>query len=424
MKRKMMSVWMAMVLGVSLAGCGNSAGTKQETAQIEEADVTEEETDAAEETSGEETAESETAGGIDADSIKIGVLLSTTGDFSISETPMKNAAEMAINEINEAGGIAGVPIEPIYMDYGSDPAMAAEKAEELILNNEVTAIVGTNSSSTRLAVEPTVEQYDSLLVYNTFYEGETPSDNVLYTNTVPSQQVEGFIPYIIENLGKKIFFVGSDYEFPRNTINYAKTLTESLGGEVVGEEYAPSGETDFSSIVNKIKETDPDVIFSAVAGNSSVYFYSDCAQYGLTQQDTPICSVACHEGTVKGIGEAAVGSYSCFNYFNTIDTDANKEFVQKYIDAYGTETTVNNGAESTYHGVYMLAGAIEAAGTLDTAAIVAAAAGLEVDTPAGIIRMDESNHHAWLNIYIGKVNEGLTFDIISSTDELVAPIVD
>ena len=119
-----------------------------------------------------------------------------------------------------------------------------------------------------------------------------------------------------------------------------------------------------------------------------------------------------------------MGSYSCFNYFNTIDTDANKEFVQKYIDAYGTETTVNNGAESTYHGVYMLAGAIEAAGTLDTAAIVAAAAGLEVDTPAGIIRMDESNHHAWLNIYIGKVNEGLTFDIISSTDELVAPIVD
>ena len=144
----------------------------------------------------------------DAESIKIGILLSTSGDFSISETPMRNAAEMAINEINEAGGIGGVPIEPIFADYGSDPSMAAQRAEELILNDGVSAIVGTNSSSTRLAVEPIVEQYDSLLVYNTFYEGETPSPNVLYTNTVPSQQVDGFLPYITENLGTKIFFVG------------------------------------------------------------------------------------------------------------------------------------------------------------------------------------------------------------------------
>lgn len=196
-------------------------------------------------------------GNIDAESIKIGVLLSTTGNFSLSETPMKNAAQMAIDEINEAGGIAGVPIEPIYMDYGSEPSIAAEKAQELILQDEVVAIVGTNSSSTRLAVIPTIEQYDSLLVYNTFYEGEIPSDNVLYTNTCPSQQVAGFLPYIVENLGKKVYFVGSDYEFPRNTISYAKKLLEELGGEVVGEEYAPTGTSDFSSIVNKIKAAEP-----------------------------------------------------------------------------------------------------------------------------------------------------------------------
>ena len=359
----------------------------------------------------------------DAESIKIGILLSTSGDFSISETPMRNAAEMAINEINEAGGIGGVPIEPIFADYGSDPSMAAQRAEELILNDGVSAIVGTNSSSTRLAVEPIVEQYDSLLVYNTFYEGETPSPNVLYTNTVPSQQVDGFLPYITENLGTKIFFVGSDYEFPRNTMSYAKSLLEELGGEVVGEEYAPTDESDFSSIVNRIKEAEPDVIFSAVAGNSSVYFYTDCYQYGIDMETTPICSVACHEGTVKGIGEAAIGSYSCFSYFNTLGTEASNAFVSKYEETYGTDTTVNNGAEATYHGIYMLAAAMEAAGSDYSGDIVSAAAGLEINTPSGTIRMDDTNQHAWLNIYIGKVNSDLTFDIVSSSDGLVAPVV-
>lgn len=360
----------------------------------------------------------------DQDSVKVGVLLSTTGDFSISETPMKNAAQMAIEEINEAGGIDGVPIEPIYMDYGSEPSMAAEKTQELILKDKVTAIVGTNSSSTRLAVIPNIERYDSLLVYNTFYEGEIPSANVLYTNTCPSQQVAGFLPYILENLGKKIFFVGSDYEFPRNTISYAKDMLKEEGGEVVGEEYAPSGTTDFSSIVNKIKAEEPDVIFSAVAGNDSVYFYNDCAQYGIDMEKTPICSVACHEGTVKGIGEPAVGSYSCFSYFNTLDTEENKEFVQKYIDEFGTDTTINNSAEATYHGVYMLAKAIEKAQSVKTEDIIAAAAGLEIQSPSGTIRIDEENHHAWLNTYIGKVNENFEFDIIQSSDGLVEPVVD
>ena len=140
------------------------------------------------------SSESKSDSGDKSDTIKVGVLLSTTGDFSISETPMKNCAQMAIDEINEKGGINGKKIKAIYSDYGSDPSMAAEKAQELILNDKVCAIVGTNSTSTRLSVEPIIEKYDNLLVYNTFYEGEKPSDNVLYTNTVPSQQVDGFLP--------------------------------------------------------------------------------------------------------------------------------------------------------------------------------------------------------------------------------------
>lgn len=391
MRKKLISLLLTGAMALSLAGCG-------------------------------ETSDSNTASG--EDTVKIGVLLSTTGDFSLSETPMRNAAEMAINEINEAGGIDGKQIEAFYVDYGSDPSMAAEKAQELILKDEVCAIVGTNSSSTRLAVIPTIEQYNSLLVYNTYYEGETPSANVLYTNTCPSQQVDAFIPYIMDNLGKKIFFVGSDYEFPRNSIAYAKELVEQSGGEICGEEYVESGATDFSSIVNKIKEADPDVVFSAVAGNSATSFFTDYEQYGMEMEGTPICSLAAHESAVKSAGEAAVGAYSCFSYYNTLDTEASKSFVEKYEELYGTDTTVTNAAEKTYASFYMLKAAIEKAGSTEVADIIAAAAGIEFDAPSGTLKMDETNHHCWLNTYIGKVKEDLTYEIISQSDGLVEPVLE
>ncbi|MDQ0203198.1 transporter substrate-binding domain-containing protein [Pectinatus haikarae] len=358
------------------------------------------------------------------DNIKIGVLYSTTGPFSISETPMANSAKMAIEEINANGGINGKKIEPIYMDYASDPNLAAQKAQELIMKDGVTAIVGTNSSATRLAVIPTIEQNDSLLIYNTFYEGEKPSNNVLYTNSVPSQQIEAYIPWIIKNLGKKIFFVGSDYEFPKKSIAYAKKIAEENGGEIVGEEYVPITYTDFSSVINKIKEAKPDVVFSGVAGNGAVPFYKQYSQYGLDPKQLPICAIATSEATVKGIGESAIGTYSSFDYFNTIDTPANKEFIEKYEAEFGTDTTVTNQAEGAYHGVYMLAAAIAKANSGAAADIIKAASGLKIDTPAGEIKMDETNHHAWLNSYIGKVNSNLTFDIVNKSDGLVKPIVE
>lgn len=355
------------------------------------------------------------------ETIKIGILYSTTGSFSLSETPMQNAAVMAIDEINAAGGINGKQIETVVTDYGSDPSMASEKAQQMILNDGVCAIVGTNSSATREAVLPTIEQNKSLLVYNTFYEGGAPSANCLYTNTCPNQQVKTFLPYIVKNMGKRIFFVGSDYEFPKILFTYAKKVLAEEGGELVAEEYLPQTADDYSSVINKIKGAAPDAVFSGIAGNASVPFYKQYTQYGMDVSKVPICSVSCSESAIKGIGEPAVGTYSCFDYFNSLDTDASKKFVKAYTDKFGTDTTVTNSAEGAYHGTYMLAEALKKANSVKPDDIIAAASGLEWDAPCGRIKMDESNHNAWLKTYIGKVNADLSFDIVYQSDDLIAP---
>ncbi len=354
--------------------------------------------------------------------IKIGLLYTTTGPFSSSEKPMLNAAKMAIDEINAAGGIKGKKIIPIYEDYASDPAKATEKIKKLILQDKVVATIGTNSSASRLAVIPEIERNNSVLVYNTYYEGEKPSPNVIYTNTVPSQQIADYMPWIVQNLGKRVMFVGSDYVFPVTSIKKAKAMLIQAGGEVVGEEYVPVGHTEFSSLINKIKQAKPDVVFSAIAGDSVVPFYKQYQQYGISASEIPICSIATHEATVKGIGAAAAaGHYSSFDYFQVIDTPESKKFIEAYNKNFTDNTTVTNLAEGAYHGVYLLAKALEKANAYDGKTLINAFKGLEIDSPQGKIKVDETNNHTWLQSRIGRVKEDGTFEIVYSSTELVKP---
>ena len=357
--------------------------------------------------------------------IKIGVMFSTTGTFSISESSMLYAAKMAIDEINFSGGINGSPIVPVYCEYGSDPAIVAHRARQLILQDKVLAIVGANSTLTRLALKPIIEENNSVLIYNTFYEGENPSPNIIYTNSVPSQQIEGFIPWIIKTHGPRIYMVGSDYEFPHKGIEYAKSLIARHGGTVVGEEYAPTGHSNFSSIINNIKEARPDAVFSIIAGDSLIPFYRQYYEAGIRADDIPICACATHEGAAKNIGaEAAAGHYSSFSYFSTLGTPESNAFVEKYSRLFGGSAVVTNQAAAVYHGVYLLKAAMERAASYKAEDIIAAFSGLEIDAPAGRVKIDETNHHAWLPSYFGRINKNCTFDIVYRSNGPIAPVLD
>lgn len=134
--------------------------------------------------------------------IKIGLLYSLSGVTSVSEKQLYNGTKLAIDEINASGGINGRKIETVFADYASDPAKAADKARRLILDDKVTAIVGTCSSSARQAVKPVVEQYKSLLVYPQSYEGQEESKNIVYVGCIPNQQAEIFVNWLLKTLGR------------------------------------------------------------------------------------------------------------------------------------------------------------------------------------------------------------------------------
>lgn len=359
----------------------------------------------------------------DSETIKVGLLFSKSGSTAITEQVMYNSAKMAIDEINDAGGINGKKIETVEEDYASDPATGAEKIKKLIMQDQVVATVGLYTSASRIAATPVVEQNNGILIYPTFYEGEKPSKNIIYTGSVPNQQGDLFVPWLAKNVGKKFFLLGTDTVYAA-LINKqaAKSLSES-GGTVVGEELVPSGQSDFASIITKIKESKADVIYANLNGDSSVAFYKQYNSHGLSPDKTPIASFITDESMVGALGvDIAKGHYTSVNYFNTVNTEENKKFLEKYSKKYGSSDGVTAVGESSYTSVMLLGEALKKASDLKTESILKAFDNLEYNAPQGNIKIDAETHHIWNKARIGKVNNQGKFDIVFESDDIIQPI--
>jgi urea transport system substrate-binding protein len=362
------------------------------------------------------------ASGSSSDTIKVGILFSESGSTALVEKTMTNACKLAFDEINAAGGINGKKIQYIHEDYASDPSTATEKIKTLIEQDKVVATVGCYTSASRQATLPTLKDDDSLLIYPTYTEGEEVHPNVIYTGCMPNQQATTFVPYLVKNLGKKVFLVGSDYVFPKTCNKQARALVTMSGGEVVGEEYVPLGGTDFSTVCNKIKSSGANFIYSAVIGDSNTAFFKAFKQYGLDATKTPICSIGIDESNLQAIGsDAAEGHYASMPYFSSLDTDASKKFVQKYNDTFKDGTTVTVLTESAYSSCYLLAEALKKVkDPTDTDTLIKAFSGLTLDAPQGQIKVDENNHSTWVYSRFAKIHDG-KFDIIYSSDKALRP---
>ncbi len=356
------------------------------------------------------------------DTIKVGLLFSESGSTAIVEKTMTNACVMAFDEINEAGGINGKKIEYIHEDYASDPATCTEKIKKLIQKNEVVATIGCYTSASRQSTLSTLKDENSLLIYPTYTEGEEVHPNVMYVGCMPNQQATNFIPWLMDTVGKKVFLIGSDYVFPKTCNKQARALIEMFGGEVVGEEYAPLGHTDFSTICNKIKDSGAELVYSALIGDSNTAFYKDYSQYGLSAEKTPICAIGIDESNLQAIGaEYGEGHYASMPYFSTLDTEESKAFVEKYNSLYNDGTVVTVLTESAYSSCYLLAEALKKVDDpTDTDALIAAFSGIEFDAPQGKIKVDEENHCTWLYSRFAQIHEG-KFDIIYSSDSSQRP---
>ncbi|MFK0733702.1 MAG: urea ABC transporter substrate-binding protein [Gloeotrichia echinulata IR180] len=358
------------------------------------------------------------------ETIKVGILHSLSGTLSISEKSVVDAEKLAIKEINAAGGILGKQIEAIVEDGASNWDTFREKATKLIDQDKVTVVFGCWTSASRKNVKPVFESKDHQLWYPVQYEGQECSKNIFYTGAAPNQQIEPSVDWLLKNKGKEFFLVGSDYVFPRTANTIIKAQLEALGGKTVGEDYLPLGNTEVTAIITKIKQALPNggVIYNTLNGDSNVAFFKQLKGAGLTPDKYPSMSVSIAEEEVKAIGvQYLKGHYAAWNYFQTVDTPANKKFVEAFKKEYGADRVTNDPMEAAYIAVYLWKQSVEKAGTTDIAKVRSAAYGQTIDAPEGKVTLNV-NHHLSKVVRIGQVRDDGLFDIIYASPAPVEPI--
>lgn len=356
------------------------------------------------------------------DSIRIGLLFSQTGSSSGVERSMINAARMAFDEINETGGINGKRIEYILEDYSSDPALAEEKITKLIAGDRVAATVGCYSSASRKATLSVLEEYGSVLVYPAYTEGNECDPHVIYTGSMPNQQSEGYIRWLLQKEGKKVYLVGNDYLYPVTYNKIAKEIIDAQGGSIVGEAYVKTGEIAFDDILRDIAEKNPDFIYCDLIGDSLTAFYTSFQKMGFDSSDYPIASVTTDEMVLKQIGaECGEGHYSAMSYFSSVDSAAGRAFVEEYEKRVEDSSVITGLAESAYNSCYLLAGALaKVDDPYDYEELTAAFSNLEFDAPQGKIHVDAQNHGTWLYSRFAVIHNG-AFEILYESDAPIAP---
>lgn len=363
-----------------------------------------------------------------ADPIKVGVLHSLSGTMAISETTLKDTMLMLVEQQNAKGGLLGRELEAVVVDPASDWPLFAEKARELIEVEKVDAVFGAWTSVSRKSVLPVFEELDSILFYPVQYEGEESSKNVFYTGAAPNQQAIPAVDYLKDDIGvERWVLAGTDYVYPRTT---NKILEAYLKDNGVAEEdiminYTPFGHSDWQSIVSSIKkfgsEGKKTAVVSTINGDANVPFYKELGNQNVSAEDIPVVAFSVGEEELSGIDTAPlVGHLAAWNYFMSVDTPENDEFINTWQKFIGSDERVSNDPmEAHYIGFNMWVQAVEKAGTTEPAAVQDALIGVTVPNLTGGTSEMLANHHITKPVLIGEIQDDGQFDVVWETEDLV-----
>lgn len=349
--------------------------------------------------------------------IKVGLLFSLTGTTALTERGQCDAAKFAIEAYNEGNH----KVEALVRDICSDPAKSAEEAEALAKAG-VKIFIGCYTSACRKAVLPILEKYDCLLVYPTLYEGRECHSNVFYTGEVPNQQIHTLLDYVTHRFGKRIYCVGTDYIYPRETNQQVKTYVNERNGSIIGEQYVPFGHQNFYDILEDIHVKRPDAIFLTLVGQSIIPFYRTYRRMKLQPEKIPIFSPITKETEIAAMGaEFGAGHYSSASYFQSLHNPYNTSFVNELHRYIGSNQVISSVMFNTYLGTKMIIESIIETKSLDHRMLFYHLSGQKLETACGTLLVEEDHRHLSRPVKIGKALPNGQFEIVWDSQRNIPP---
>lgn len=352
--------------------------------------------------------------------IRVGILHSLTGTMAICEQPLVNAALLAIDEVNAAGGVLGRHVRAIVEDGASEPARFAQHAEALLRDGSAITLFGCWTSSSRKAVKPVVESHDRLLWYPVQYEGLERSEHIIYTGSCSNQQIAPAVQWALETGRRRCFLVGSDYVFPHTANQLIRALVETAGGEVLGEEYRPLGSGRFALVATRIRDCHPDIVFNTVNGSDNVALFREFSKLALRADECPVMSFSLSELELSSLRGVACGHYACWSYFQSLDAPENADLVRRFRRRYGEQGVLSDPVVTAYAQVHLWRRVVEKARSLATDAILANVVGSQLKLGADSLEVGE-NHHVMRPALVGRIRADDQFDIVWKSSKPIAP---
>jgi len=355
------------------------------------------------------------------DTIKVGVLHSLSGTMAISETTLKDTILMMIDQQNKKGGLLGKKLEAVVVDPASDWPLFAEKAAQLLEKDKVAVVFGCWTSVSRKSVLPVFEKDNGLLFYPVQYEGEESSKNVIYTGAAPNQQAIPAVDYLMKEVGVKRWVLeGTDYVYPRTTnkILEAYLLSKGVAPADISINYTPFGYSDWQARVAAIKKFGSagkkTAVVSTINGDANVPFYKELGNQKISAENIPVVAFSVGEEELSGVDtKPLVGHLAAWNYFESINTPANKAFIdQWHAFIKNPKRTTNDPMEAHYIGFNLWVKAVQKAGTTNVDKVIAALPGLETPNLTGGTAKVLPNHHITKPVYIGEVKADGQFNVV------------
>lgn len=355
------------------------------------------------------------------DTIKVGVLHSLSGTMAISEATLKDEMLMLIEQQNENGGLLGKQLEPVVMDPASDWSLYAEQARDMLTGDDrVDVIFGNWTSASRKAVLPVVEEENGLLFYPVQYEGEESSENIFYTGAAPNQQAIPAVDYLMSQGVERWALLGTDYVYPRTTNKILEAYLKDHGvaDDDIMINYTPFGFSNWQSIVAEVKDFGSQgkktAVVSTINGDANVPFYTELSNQGISAAEIPVIAFSVGEQELSGIDTGPlVGHMAAWNYFMSVDSDANFDFIDDWIAYTGNDMAVTNDPmEAHYIGFNMWLEAVRKAGTTNVDAVKDAIIGVSVPNLSGGSSAMMPNHHITKPVMIGEIQDDGQFSVV------------
>jgi urea transport system substrate-binding protein len=351
-----------------------------------------------------------------ADKVKLGFMTALTGLETILGETQLNCFKLAIEEINAAGGAGGREIVYLVEDDQTTTKGAIDKARKLAFQDKVDAIVGMIASLERVAALSVTGPAKKLLIYPTYYEGGECNKYLICTGQVPNQQINPMMPWLVKNLGKTVYVMGSDYIWPRKSAEAVKAALEKNGGRFVGAEFFPFGTQDLGPAFGKMKDAHPDVLWLMFAGADAITAVKQYSSFSLKPK---LVYHGWDETYLKAVSPAEeAGIISSQAYFETLDNPANKAFVARYHEKFGTDKPINAIGEATYDAAWLYAKAVAKADSTDDDKVVAAISKVDFQAPQGHVNIWAQNNHMRCNSILARVTDHASFETVENFGQI------